>query len=137
MVLRQSAPAPTPCADGMDRDACVLNGAITTGTHAQGGVAGCSCTDAGKNGGGYLLLLRSLRLPPLPAPMAGVVAQASSPAGPPRVPPRRSPSWDTLPLPVVLPLLSPPAPVTWVETPASSPAPSPKVQEHEGGGGGC
>ena len=103
----------------------------------EGEGGGVNCTDVGKKKGGEsLLLLQSLRLPPPLAPVARVVAPASSPATPPQMPAHGGSMWGTLPLPVILSLPSPLATVAWVEAPASSPAASLQVPAHGGEGRG-
>ena len=79
-------------------------------------------------------LLRNLLLFPPPTPVAWVVALASSPAAPPRIPAGRGSMGGTLPLSIGLPLPSPLSTVAWIETPASSPVASPQVQAYGGVG---
>ena len=128
----------TPSAGDMGRDAGVLTGAITQGTGARGGGWGVLAVPMGeKNRGGSLLLLQSLRLPPPRAPVAGVVAQASSRAAPAQVPAHGCSMCGMLPLPISHPLPSPPTTVVWVETPAPFPAASLLMPAHAGKGGGA
>ena len=88
------------------------------------------------SGGGQVektlpLPAESVAAPP-PAPVAWVIAPASSLAARPQMPAHGGSMRCTLPLPIGLPLQSPPATLVSVETPASSPATSPPVPAHGG-----
>ena len=89
-----------------------------------------------KQGGKPLPLLQNLLLPPPPAPVAWVIAPASSPAAPPQIPAYGRSTGSTLPLLIGLQIPSPPVTVAWIETTASSPAVLPQVTARGGEGRG-